>query len=161
MKTTKKQLKEIAELEKKVAEVCDTKKTTEVTLNDKGVIINKETGKPHFEYIDIDEMEKISKEKISNEKKSREVVVSLSFGTSAPSLKYQLKEQGFELPNRLVKDAEMIRTHLLALKDIRILNSKQLLKCFKKLSKKISQRVVNSLIQKDETAIHIKTKSSN
>ena len=49
MKPTKKQLKEIAEVEKKVAKVCDTKKTTEVTRNDEGVIINKKTGKPHFE----------------------------------------------------------------------------------------------------------------
>ena len=49
MKTTKKQLKEIQEIEKKVAKVCDVKKTTEVTRNDDGVIINKETGKPLFE----------------------------------------------------------------------------------------------------------------
>ena len=49
MKTTKKQLNEIKEIEKKVAKVCDTKKTVEVTRNDDGVIINKETGKPHFE----------------------------------------------------------------------------------------------------------------
>lgn len=49
MKLTKKQLKEIQEIEKKVAEVCDTKKTIEVTRNDAGMIINKETGKPHFE----------------------------------------------------------------------------------------------------------------
>ena len=48
MKTTKKQLKEIQEIEKKVAKVCDTKKKVEVTRNDDGVIINKETGKPHF-----------------------------------------------------------------------------------------------------------------
>jgi hypothetical protein len=48
-KLTKKQLKEIADIEKKVAKVCDVKKTTQVTRNDDGVIINKETGKPHFE----------------------------------------------------------------------------------------------------------------
>ena len=71
MKTTKKQLKEIAKVEKKVSKVCDAKKggvifdevtgipyveseikpkkTVEVTRNDDGVIINKETGKPLFE----------------------------------------------------------------------------------------------------------------
>jgi hypothetical protein len=37
MKPTKKQLKEIQEIEKKVAEVCDTKKTTEVTSNDDSI----------------------------------------------------------------------------------------------------------------------------
>lgn len=49
MKPTKKQLEAIKEIEKKVSEVCDTKKTVEVTRNDNGVIINKQTGKPHFE----------------------------------------------------------------------------------------------------------------
>jgi len=49
MKPTKKQLEAIKEIEKKVAKVCDTKKTVEVTRNDDGVIINKQTGKPHFE----------------------------------------------------------------------------------------------------------------
>jgi hypothetical protein len=49
MKPTKKQLKEIQAIEKKVAKVCDVKKRIEVTRNDDGVIINKETGKPHFE----------------------------------------------------------------------------------------------------------------
>jgi RNase H-fold protein (predicted Holliday junction resolvase) len=114
------------------------------------------TGKHHFENIDIDEMKQISKEK-----KSREIVVGLKFGTSAPTIKIQLREQGFKLSNGLVKDAEMVRTHLLALKDIRILNDKQLMKCFKKLSRQISQRVVDSVIQEDETAIHIKTKEVN
>jgi hypothetical protein len=40
MKTTKKQLKETQPIKKK---------KIEVTRNDDGVIINKETGKPHFE----------------------------------------------------------------------------------------------------------------
>jgi hypothetical protein len=62
MKPTKKQLKDIQEIEKKVANVCDAndsivdeitgivypKKTIEVTRNENGIIINKETGKPHF-----------------------------------------------------------------------------------------------------------------
>jgi len=61
MKPTKKQLKEIQEIEKKVANVCDAndsviykitglvnnkKKIIEVTINENGVIINIETGKP-------------------------------------------------------------------------------------------------------------------
>lgn len=62
MKPTKKQLKEIEEIEKKVANVCDAndgvvdeitgivypKKTIEVTRNENGIIINKETGKLLF-----------------------------------------------------------------------------------------------------------------
>ena len=35
MKPTKKQLKEIQEIEKKVSEVCDTKKTIEVYRDEK------------------------------------------------------------------------------------------------------------------------------
>jgi len=162
MKTTKKQLNEMQKVAKVVSDTVSaivkeqSKETIEVTINDKGVIVNKETGKHHFENIDIDEMKQISKEK-----KSREIVVGLKFGTSAPTIKIQLREQGFKLSNGLVKDAEMVRTHLLALKDIRILNDKQLMKCFKKLSRQISQRVVDSVIQEDETAIHIKTKEVN
>jgi hypothetical protein len=53
MKATKKQLKEIAKVEKKVAKVCDSKKTIEVTRNEDGNIVNKETGEPIFEVLDI------------------------------------------------------------------------------------------------------------
>lgn len=62
MKPTKKQLKEIQEIEKKVANICDAndevvdeitgivypKKIIEVLRNENGIIINKETGKPLF-----------------------------------------------------------------------------------------------------------------
>ena len=53
MKPTKKQLESIKEIEKKVSEVCDTKKTVEVTRNDDGVIINKETGEMIYENIGL------------------------------------------------------------------------------------------------------------
>jgi hypothetical protein len=173
MKTTKKQLKEIAEVEKKVSEVCDTKKpievinidgvinydgngnpkfevinvgkkrkTTEVTLNDKGVIVNKETGKPHF----------------SKEKKSRDITIDLSFGKSAPTIKEQLKTQGFKIFKGIIIDAELIRTDLHGLHRIGILKEKELLKCFNRLSKKICKVIVDSEIKDDEIAIHIGTK---
>jgi hypothetical protein len=152
MKTTKKQLKEIAELEKRVSEVCDTQikpvaGSTNLGFNAKGEPIQ----------VVVTDFRKEQK----NEKKSRNIEISLGFGKSAPTIKIQLKEQGFKLPNGLVKDAEKVRVDLLALKDIRILNGKQLMKCFKKLSREISQRVVDSVIQEDETAIHIKTKQVN
>lgn len=150
MKTTKKQLEEIAELEKKVAELCDAKKTIEVTLNDNGVIVNKETGESHFQ-TDEGILKPIP----------REIVVGLSFGTSAPTIKIQLKEQGFSLPKNDLKSAESVRVDLLALRDCKVISKKQLMKCFKKLSKQISQRVVNSVIKEDETAIHIRTKTAN
>lgn len=141
MKPTKKTVKAIQEIEKMVAEVCDAKKTIEVTRNDDGVIVNKETGEPHFP-------------------KSREIEVKLSFGTSAPSLKHQLEEQGFTLPKGVLKDAQNIRIDLLALNQAGILSSKQLWKCFKKLSKQISKMVVNAEIKDGEIATHLETKIS-
>ena len=48
MKPTKKQLKEIQEIEKKVSEVCDTKKTIEVYRDENGHIRNLENGELHF-----------------------------------------------------------------------------------------------------------------
>jgi hypothetical protein len=152
MKTTKKQLKEIAELEKRVSEVCDTQ--IKPVASSKNLGFNAK-GEPI--QVVVTDFRKEQK----NEKNSREITVGLSFGTSAPTLKIQLKQQGFKLPNGLVKDAEEVRVNLLALKDIRILNGKQLTKCFKKLSKQISQMVVNSVIQEDEIAIHIKTNEAN
>jgi len=135
MKTTKKQLKEIQEIEKKVVEV---------TRDDNGTIINKQTGEPHFK-------------ELYPEKKSREVEVKFSFGECAPKLKYQLQQQGFEIPKGIIKDAEKVRVDLLALHEINILSSKQLWKCFKKLSKQISRVVVELQIKDGEIAKHIKT----
>jgi len=162
MKPTKKQLKEIAEVEKKVAEVCDAndsildeitgipypKKTIEVGLNDKGVIINKETGEPLF-----DEMKKLVEEKIS-----KDITITLNFGESSPSLKYQLKEQGFKLNKETLEKAEHIRYDLHCLNKVNILNDKQLLKCFKKLNKVICVKIIQSELKEGEKAIHIKTK---
>ena len=45
---TKKQLKEIQEIEKKVSEVCDTKKTIEVYRDENGHIRNLKNGELHF-----------------------------------------------------------------------------------------------------------------
>ena len=92
-----------------------------------------------------------------NEKTSREVEIILSFGKSAKSFKIQLKEQGFELPKEILKELEDIRIHLLAFKDIGILSQKQLIKCFKKLIKKISKMIVDRLIDETETAKHLGT----
>lgn len=156
MKTTKKELNEMQEVAKVVSDAISeivkeqSKKTTEVTRNEFGEVINKETGIPHF--LTYEGMLKPI---------PREIVVGLSFGTSAPTIKIQLKEQGFSLPKNDLKSAESVRVDLLALRDCKILNDKQLMKCFKKLSKQISQRVINSVIKEDETAIHIKTKTAN
>ena len=48
MKPTKKQLKEIQEIEKKVSKVCDTKKTIEVYRDENGHIRNLKNGELHF-----------------------------------------------------------------------------------------------------------------
>lgn len=161
--TTKKQLKEIAKVEKKVSKVCDAKKggvifdevtgipyveseikpkkTVEVTRNDDGVIINKETGKPHF----------------SNEKKSRDIAIALSFGKPSPTLKEQLKKQGFKISNGILKDAEQIRNDLHFLRKVGILSDKQLWKCFDRLSDKICKKVVAKQLKEGEIAIHKET----
>lgn len=142
MKTTKKQLKEIQEIEKKVAKVCDVKKTTEVTRNDDGVIINKETDKPHFEEL---------------EKKSRDIAIALGFGKSAPSLKSQIEQQGFKISRGIINDAEQIRNDLHDLNECGILKNKELFKCFDRLSKKICKVIVASELKDGEKAIHKET----
>lgn len=167
MKSTKKQLKEIQEIEKKVANVCDAndgvvdeitgitypKKTTEVTLNDNGVIINKETGKPHFGAIDIDEMKKMVEEK-----KSKEIAINLSFGLSSPTLKKQIKNQGFKVSNLFIQKAEVIRYDLHCLNEVGVLKDKELLKCFKRLNKTICKKILKPLLKDGEKAIRIKNK---
>jgi hypothetical protein len=228
MKTTKKQLKEIAEVEKKVSQVCGSekgevvfdevtgipyvqseikpKKTIEVTKNDSGKIINKKTGKPHFEelfknielekaqdgtifnkatgepyknltallnsmkskemsfedLIDfLKSMKKPTKEILnskSKEKMSREISVTLRFGKTEPHLGEQLEEQGFyKLSEHYIKQSEMIRRDVLALNKVGILSKKQTFKCFEKLSKVISRKVVNSEKLKSEFARHKET----
>ena len=148
MKTTKKQSKETQPIEKK---------TIEVTLNDKGVIINKETGKPHFGAIDIDEMKKMVKER-----NNIEFELILTYDDFAPSLKIQLKELGFKIPKGVLKDAEKIRLHLLALNKIKILSNKQANKCFKKLNIKITKTIMDNAFDKEEIkTMHIKTKNIN
>ena len=167
MKPTKEQLKEIEQIEKKVANVCDTnngvvdeltgitypKKTTEVTLNENGVIINKETGKPHFGAIDIDEMKKMVEEK-----KSKEIVISLSFGTNCPSLKKQLKNQGLKVSDVFIQKAEIIRYDLNCLNEVGILKEKELIKCFKRLNKTICKKILKPLLKDGEKAVLTKEK---
>jgi hypothetical protein len=224
MKTTKEQLKEIFETEKKVAKVCGTekgkvifdevtgipyieseikpKKTIEVTKDDSGNIINKKTKKPHFEELfknielekaqdgtifnkatgepyknltdllnSMESKEKVFKDLIvhlksmqkptkemSKEKVSREISVTLRFGKTEPHLGEQLEEQGFyKLSANYIKQSEMIRQDVLALNKINILSRKQTFKCFEKLSKIISRKVVNSEKLKSEFVKHKKT----
>jgi hypothetical protein len=120
-----------------------TKKTIEVTRNDDGLIINKETGKPHFPEL--------------LEKKSRDIAIALSFGKSAPTLKIQIEKQGFKISKGILKDAEQIRNDLHALKEVGILKNKDLLQCFKRLSKKICKVIVDSEIKDGEIAVHKET----
>ena len=133
MKPTKKQLKEIQEIEKNVSEVYDTKKTIEVTLNDKGVIINKETGETHFP-------------ELLKEKKSIDIYLHLNFDESAPSLKKQIKKQGWLLSNRHFKGAEKLRKKLNYLFNIGILKEKEAEKCFKRLNKMLCETIEETLI---------------
>lgn len=162
MNLTKKQLKEIAKAEKKVAEVCDKhqeivdeitginypKKTIEVGLNDKGVIINKKTGKPHFDEI----------KKLVEEKTSKDINIALNYADDFTSLKNQIKEQGFVIDNQFTENAEQIRFDLNSLNKIGILSDKQLYKCFKKLHKIICKKILQSVLKFGEKAIQIKTK---
>jgi len=143
MKPTKKQLESIKEIEKKVSEVCDTKKTVEVTRNDDGVIINKETGKPHFPEL--------------LKKKSRDIAISLGFGKISPSLKLQIEKQGFKISRGIINDAEQIRNDLHDLNECGILKNKELVKCFERLSKKICKVIVASELKDGEKAIHKET----
>lgn len=146
MKITKKQLKEIQAIEKKVSDVCDTKKTTEVTRNDDGVIIDKETGKAHFE-----ELIKLIDQSVEDE-----IEISLSYGYDAPPIKIQLIEQGFKFKNKLIIESELIRNQILSLNAIGILNSKETYKAFKRLNDHIGQTIVDSMCKKNQTAIKVK-----
>jgi hypothetical protein len=146
MKTTKKQLKEIQAIEKKVSEVCDTKKTTEVTRNDDDVIINKETGNAHFE-----ELLKNITESVEDE-----IEICLSYGYDAPPIKIQLIEQGFKFKNKLIVESELIRNQILSLNAIGILNTKETYKAFKRLNDHIGQTIADNMCKKNQTAIKVK-----
>jgi hypothetical protein len=159
MKPTKKQLKEIQDIEKKVSSVCDNtdgifdeitgiiypKKTTEVTRDDNGVIINKETGETHFS-------------ELSAEKKSREIVINLSFGENCESLKSQLNKQGFELSDKFMLKSEQIRYDLHSLRKVGILTNKQLWKSFNKLHQKICEKVIDTQLKEGEKSELVETK---
>jgi hypothetical protein len=147
MKPTKKQLKEIQEIEKNVSEVYDTKKTIEVTLNDKGVIINKETGEPHFPELF---------KNLQDELNSKELVISLSFGYKAPKLSKQLKLQGLEFDKELINDAELIRSQILSLGSVKILKGKEMLKAFTRLNKHIGKAIAETYCEVDEVAVLVK-----
>ena len=130
MKPTKKTLKAIKKIEKKVAEVCDT--NTELSKIQE---IEQKASKVYKDGLN---------EKDAPQPTSREIQIKLSFGQNSPSLKHQLQEQGFTLSKGVLKDAENIRIDLFALNQAGILSSKQLWKCFSKLSKQIGKMVVNS-----------------
>lgn len=132
MKTTKKQLKEIQAIEKKVANVCDNKLMVKVTRNDEGVIINTETGEPHFKEL--------------LEHFNDKIELFLIFDESAPSLKKQIKEQGWLLSNKHFKGAEKLRKQLNNLLDIGILKEKEAHKCFKRLNKMLCEAIEETFI---------------
>jgi len=146
MKTTKKQLKEIQEIEKKVAEVCDNKQTVEVTLNEDGKIINAGTGKPHFE-----ELLKLIDQAVEDE-----IEICLSFGYNAPSIKSQLIEQGFKFDKKLIIESELIRNQILSLNGIGILKKKETFKAFSRLNNYIGQTIVDGMCKENQTAILVK-----
>jgi hypothetical protein len=148
MKTTKKQLKEIQEIENKVAEVCDDKKTIEVTRNKYNEIVEKQSGKQHFEQL----LDELCQNQI-------EMEVLLTYDDFAPSLKKQLKDLGFKIPKGDLKDAEKIRFDLLALNRIKILSNKQTVKCFKNLNIMITKIIMDDAFDEEELkTMHIETK---
>ena len=135
MKPTKKQLKEIKEIEKKVANVCDA--------NDS--VVDEITGIPY------------PTNNIENTK-NKEIVINLSFGTNCPSLKKQIKKQGFEISNDYIERAEAIRYDLNSLNTVGIIKDKELFKCFERLNKKICKKMLEPLLKDGEKAIRIKNK---
>ena len=176
MKTTKKQLKEIAEVEKKVSKVCDAKKdnvvfdevtgipyveseikpkkTIEVTkddCNDLTDLLNSMERKViHFKYlIDFLKLMQKSIKEISKEKVSREISLTLRFGKTEPHLGEQLEEQGFyKLSEYYIKQSELIRQDVLALNKIGILSRKQMFKCFKSFESLFSGKNTNKSFEK-------------
>jgi len=130
MKPTKRQLEAIQEIEKKVSEVCDAKKTIEATKI--------------FEHL--------------SEKKPNDIAISLNFGISAPFLKKQIEKQGFKISNEYIEEAEVIRDNLHALNYIGILKNKELIKCFDRLAKQICEIIIILKIKEEVNESEIKVK---
>lgn len=150
MKTTKKQLEEIKEIEKKVAEVCGDK-IAQIALDNKGAIVDKKTGKVYPNN---------STDETTDKKNHQEISITLSFGENSTSIKSQLKEQGFNVKNhsdRFFSRIEAIKRDLHWLNEEGVLNNKQLLKCFEKLNKAICKEVLNKEIPKGMIAVHVST----
>jgi hypothetical protein len=137
MKLTKKQLKEISEVEKKVANVCDT--------NDG--IVDEITGITYP-----------SKNTSNQNLINKDITISLSFGTSSPTLKEQIENQGFKLSDQIINNAEQIMFNLHCLNKSGILKEKDLHKCFKRLNKKLCKRILAPLLKEGERAILVKKK---
>ena len=72
----------------------------------------------------------------------KDIAISINYGTSGGSIKYQLKEQGFKFDKDFIKGCEAVRLDLLALLDIDILSVKQGQKAFKKLNTIISNNAI-------------------
>ena len=106
-------------------------------------------------------MQKPTKEILNSKSKEEmpiKITVTLGFGKTEPHLGEQLEEQGFnKLSELYIKQSEMIRQNVLALNKVGILSRKQTFKCFEKLSKVISRKVVNSEKLKSEFVKHKKT----
>ena len=89
---------------------------------------------------------------------NKEITISLSFGASSPPLKEQIKNQGFKLPDQTLEKAEQIMFDLHCLNKSGILKEKDLLKCFKRLNKKLCKRILAPLLKEGERAILVKKK---
>lgn len=139
MKATKKQ-KQIQEIEKKVANVCDN--------NDS--VVDELTG--------ITYPKKSSE--VESKNKSKGLTISLSFGKSAPPLKQQIENQGYEISNIFIENAQEIIKDLHCLKGVGILKEKELIKCFKRLNKSICMQMINSQLKAGEKAIIKKVKEN-
>ena len=88
---------------------------------------------------------------------NKEITISLSFGTSSAPLREQIENQGFKLSDQIIKNAEQIMFDLHCLNKSGILKEKDLLKCFKRLNKKLCKRILAPLLKDGERAILIKT----
>jgi hypothetical protein len=128
---SKKQKKEIQEIEKKVSEVCDNSDSI------------------------VDEITGISYPKNNTEKpiKNQEISITLSFGTQCPSFKKQLLVQGYKLPDSYINMVDEMRYYLHFLKESKIIKEKDLIKFFKRLNKKICKKILDSELKDGQTAI--------
>ena len=127
MKTTKKQLKEIQEIEKKVANVCDA---NDCVCNINDGVVDEITGLVYPNKLGA----KLENEKFSEE----EIQITLAFGYDAQSLKKQLNNQGFSAPKKLIVESELVRNQILSLSHIGILTKKATFKALASLREPIS-----------------------